>query len=464
MKIKESHIDRELVRRFGFKKFCELAFPHTIQNNYVHSKHIDVIAEYCQDIWDGKIKRGVINVPPASGKSTIISVLYPAWCWIMDPTYKICTVSYSPEISTFFAIKTLDLIQSDWFQERWPIKIKSKSKVARGNYFTEQGGRRVSTSIGSKITGLHFHSVFIDDPLKASDKLARHDEVREYFKETLPTRLIDQNEGKIVCIMQRLKPYDVSAYLLESGWNSLILPMEFVPEKADPRDFRSQRGEILNPRIGPEALENLKIALGDYSFAQLQQDPIDVNECIFKQDYFNDVFVPPVDIPKLDKYILSVDPAMYAKSTSDYSAIVLLGKKKNPEMYYVIDAWRYKQDFADLSRTLEILVQNETKNYGTLECIIENKALGPSLVSQLKAKLPVKEYQCPTKSKEERAHGITHLFRNSRIRISDKLKGEYLKELQEFPNTKHDDQVDATIQGLTYLSDTPMNYWSTLNR
>jgi hypothetical protein len=44
---------------------------------YVHSWHIDAIAEHLEAVTEGRINRLLINIPPGSMKSLMVSVFWP---------------------------------------------------------------------------------------------------------------------------------------------------------------------------------------------------------------------------------------------------------------------------------------------------------------------------------------------------------------------------------------------------
>src|SRR4051812_1628242 len=56
-------------------------------NDYVHGWHIDAICELLEAVTNGKLialgleNRVLINVPPGTMKSLLVSVFWPAWEW-----------------------------------------------------------------------------------------------------------------------------------------------------------------------------------------------------------------------------------------------------------------------------------------------------------------------------------------------------------------------------------------------
>ena len=87
--------------------------------DFVESWHIQVICEHLQAITDGRIKRLLINIPPRHSKSTIVTVMWPCWEWITEPSHKYLCASYSSILSIRDNLKARRLLQSPWYIERW---------------------------------------------------------------------------------------------------------------------------------------------------------------------------------------------------------------------------------------------------------------------------------------------------------------------------------------------------------
>ena len=68
-------------------EFFKLSWPY-IEGNmpYVDSWHIRAIAEHLEAVYARQIKKLIINVPPRTGKTNLISVAFPAWVWIHNPS------------------------------------------------------------------------------------------------------------------------------------------------------------------------------------------------------------------------------------------------------------------------------------------------------------------------------------------------------------------------------------------
>ena len=124
----------ELIKFAIEQKLCEMSFYdffkyswHIVEpsvplsTNWHHKYLCGVLQGEAERIIEGrpKTKDIVINVPFRSTKSLITTVLFPVWCWIRDPKLRFITASYSADLSIEHATKSRDVIQSDWFIERW---------------------------------------------------------------------------------------------------------------------------------------------------------------------------------------------------------------------------------------------------------------------------------------------------------------------------------------------------------
>lgn len=460
-------IESERCKR-DFYYFVMKAFPHVEGNTqqFKASKVYEVICNYFQNIENAG--RYVVNVPPSVGKSTIISILYPVWCWINDPSQKIFSVSYTPALSISQSNKSLQLMLSQWFQERWPyIKFNRPKQLAKNDYQNTSGGRRLSTSIGSKIIGFHADKILIDDPNKADDSKNQHLDTQDWFRNSLPTRLIDQQNGIIVLIQQRLDEDDVSSYCLSNNWKSLILPMEFDPDRKDPLDWRQEKDELLIPeRMNRTSLDKLKLALGNYSFAQLQQNPVNPFDRLFKEDLFK--YIHP-DYSLFKEFIISWDLAVYAKDTSDYSVGILGAKTDNGVV--ILDESRWKADFNEAViniKNYHDMVEASLKKKGiqkSIKMIIENKANGPAIVSALRQNMKnIEEINVGNKSKFDRAQILAYHMRMNEVFYSYDMKEEFINEIMNFPKLRYDDRVDAVGQLVSYSLSKKAGIWDLIKQ
>lgn len=275
---------------------------------YVHGWHIDAIAKHLEAITFGRFlamgleNRLLINVPPGTMKSLETSVFWPAWEWgpAGHPGESYLTTSFAERFARRDSRKMRDLVQSDWYRERWPEIVLTRD--GEMSFANSLGGFREAAPFTS-LTGGRGSRVILDDPhstetVESDAQLATTTRV---FRESLTERLNDKVTSAIIVDMQRLRQKDISGVILDLKfpYQHVMLPMEFEPERrchtAIFEDPRTYEGELLFPERFPrEVVDRDKIALGAYGVAgQYQQRPSPRGGLMFKRHWFQMVDAAP---------------------------------------------------------------------------------------------------------------------------------------------------------------------------
>lgn len=473
----------------SFRTFVEHAWPIVEPGSpFMGGYHIDAIAEHLQACAEGKIRKLLINVAPRHGKSTLVSVLFPAWMWTHTPTERMLYGSYALDLARNDSTKTRRILQTDWYQKRWPHVVLSEDQATKSNFENTMTGRRQITSVGGLTTGLGGTTLVLDDPLNAKDAesaIVRQNAI-DWIREAFSTRL---NPGRQIqiCIMQRLHQNDPSGYFIsEGGYDELILPVEYEgPRKATSIgwvDPRKVPGEILwkeryDTPMGREELSDLKRRLGSVAAAgQLQQRPVPKGGSTFKATWFRYWYDPalcdgepdPVCIPKPDgnyyecpqKAIPKIDDTTTLASwdlsfkggtQNDYVVGQLWGRgiKDDRTSNYLLTQIRGQYDFVETKAEVRRLMQATNPSH----TLVEEKANGAAIIAELKGEIPGLIAVNPQGGKESRASAVAPLFEAGNVWIPHpKMVGfgwvqTFIDEVLMFPRG-HDDQVDAMTQAL----------------
>jgi phage terminase large subunit-like protein len=243
--------------------------------------HMDAIAMHLEAITFGQITpKLIVNIPPGSSKSMLISVLWQAWVWgpCNMPGKKFLSTSYDVGNVNRDTRKTRDLILSEWYQELWPMPLKRQGEASFENYSfgTREGVAFVA------MMGKRGDFVMIDDPhsLTGSESEVERTKAVRIFIEGGQNRLNDQQESAMVIVMQRLHEADLTGALLarELGYIHVMIPMEFEVENKSItpiwEDPRSYDGELMDPVRMPQSAVELLKKDNDYMWAgQYQQRP-----------------------------------------------------------------------------------------------------------------------------------------------------------------------------------------------
>jgi len=157
-------------------------------------------------VTDGHHQRVIINIPPGSGKSLWLNVIFPAWEWGPQnmPHLRYLSGSYSQGLPERDNSRFSRLINSPEYQRLWGDRVKL---VADGKELVEnaQTGWKRVTSTRSGTTGHRSDRVLIDD---ANDPMnVESDPVREattrWLVEVMPDRLVNLDESVIINLQQR---------------------------------------------------------------------------------------------------------------------------------------------------------------------------------------------------------------------------------------------------------------------
>ncbi len=281
----------EAYLRIDFKAFIEKVFATACPGQtYLPNWHIELIAEYLSACERGEMTRLVINLPPRSLKSLIVSVAWPAWLLGQDPGQRIMAASYAQSLANKHSMDCRLVMQSHWYRTLFPDTQLSRDQNEKHKFVTTTRGMRMATSIFGTATGEGGNVLIADDvmnPLHASSVITRRF-VNDWFDHTFSTRLDDKKRGVMVVVMQRLHEEDVAGHLLKKGgWEWLKLPAIASEEEAW-GTYRRHAGELLHPAREDAALiERAKCDLGSAAFAaQYQQQPLPQEGGMIKLEWF----------------------------------------------------------------------------------------------------------------------------------------------------------------------------------
>jgi predicted phage terminase large subunit-like protein len=470
-------IERELGLR-SFYEFVQLAWTHKPPGTpFNDGWHIEVICDALERCYRGdpEYRQIAFCIPPGHSKSSLVSVLWPVWCWMQDPTLGIFNTSFDKTLTYRDAAYSLELIQSEWFEARWGDILSVDPAAAIGEHTNSRGGFRFSTSVGGAGTGRHPDIVIIDDPQKPKEvspnTLAA---VESYWNNTLRSRERDPRTVRRVLIMQRLAVRDLAGVLEEEGgWHFVVLPFRFDPARAYPKDRRTEKGEILwSARHSEETARALERMPPRDRAAQLQQLPVPEGGAIIKDEWikwydaansgklFDAEGKPLPGPPRFVQKIQSWDLAFKATSESDFVAGQLWGVAVAD--YYFIDGILERLDFV---ATIAAIMKMCSAHPGSA-VLIEDKANGPAVMAALGGNVPGVVAVEPLGGKAARLNAASPLFEGGNVWLP---KGHPVAEalaisLVSFPVAPHDDDVDACTQVLNYLHQNFADYAAVMKR
>lgn len=437
--------------------------------------HIELIDELLVKMANREIFRLIVNIPPRHGKSELISKYFPFWYLGNFPDHNVFLVSYQNKFAEQWGKRIRELL-IEYGEKFFGIKLDPKDASAKSLRIQNYGGTLYCVGSAGALTGRGANLIIVDDPIK-NDKEAMSQHQREnlwhWFKATLYTRL--EPSGILALVMTRWHEDDLVGRILNSydfdvvSDTNILNPNFRAKEKlwlllklpaiaTEPDILRRKVGEPLwKERFDVTALTEKRKVLGDFWFSALyQQDPKPTTGRIFRREKFRyflernkhfELLVPEKGafdrefVPSEDCTTFAVvDLAIKSNQQSDYTVAIVFAVSKDKRIF-VRDVVREKFDAADHLEFLESLFFRwKPRLVG-----IESVQYQASLVQRARRLgLPIKELRAD-RDKIARSLPIASMVDAGTVffRRDAPWLETFETELVEFPNGRHDDQVDA---------------------
>ena len=422
---------------------------------FLDNWHIHAVADVLRGVQEGDLKRLIVNVPPRSGKSTLVSVAFTAWLLGHDPRLKIICVSYSESLAKTHAAAFRSTTRCDWFSRAFPAFQVARGGDRSAETITTQHGFRYAVSIAGPVMGRGADIIIADDALSPEAALSDAVRLRELnlWDTAHRTRLNDKQRGAIVLVSQRLHQGDLVGHVLASGdWERLVIPAiatEAKRYKVGPSTFYDREADKVmdSAREPREALDEMRRAIGSMQFsAQYMQEPVPPEGNLVHREWLRFYEERPPDIGVL---VATWDTASTIEEHSSYSVGMLWGAVE--ENYYLLELLRGRFEAPDLRR--KIIEHNAMwKPDATL---IEDTELGRSLHQDLRKTERLRTLlRSPRYDKKARLLAQLARFEDGQVHLPKDAPwlSCYVDELLAFPRSRHNDQVDATSQVLDYFT------------
>ncbi len=441
----------------------------------VDNWHIKVLCDELQLISERLKERKpklydlVINVPPSSSKSTIASILWPVWNWIIDPTLKILSASYGQSLSFKHTTKSRAVINSPKFKRYFPELALKKDMNTKHLYENTSTGERVASSVGSGIIGTHYHAIIVDDPLQANPSDNEVETANDWIFQGLSTRKVDNELTPIILIMQRLREDDCSSMLILKGFNTkhICLTAELSSQTSTDYIKYYQNGLFDPKRLSTSVLAQKRIELGGKGFScQYMQNPLPDDGGILKKNWFKIVKKSTLyasstgdksemsydtniaEMLKNIQWSMVVDSAYTADKENDASAIMIAGSWKNN--LYIKKSYQYWKEYPQLIQ----IIQQHAVEFNCRRIYIEPKASGLSVIQTLRqtTRLNIVDLDSPKDSKIIRVNAIAPIVEAQRVfLLEDSWNDGFITEVCGFPLSKNDDQIDTLVYSINRL-------------
>lgn len=441
---------------FFFRKVIAELYPNHADST---APYLEALCKAAQDVIEGREPRLLVTLPPRYLKSTCFSVALPAFYLGLHPDRDVMVATYSSEFAGLHAGQFRRVINSEWYQELFPGIAIARGQDRVTEMRLTRGGGRKGVSIEGSATGYGADLVIIDDLVKTGDVTSEtmRARARQFYEETLVSRINQKEDPRIIAIQQRLHEDDFAAYLIDKGtFHHVNLPAIATMRQALPlyfdREYARERDDVLWPeRESRQALETMRTEIGEYAFAcQYQQSPIPRSSALVRFD----------DIPRIGELpdrqncapvIISVDPAFTTEPTSDFTVATIWGRYQ--EKWYLLDRDRARLDMPDLINRLRMLRARWSPDRVIIEADGSGRALAQQLRTDENGTSCYLVYHTRSLSKEERLINQSARLVSGEFVLPENPPWieEMRSEFLAFPNGRHDDFVDSVSQALAWL-------------
>lgn len=423
--------------------YCEL----TNGEGFIVGKHIKYICDKVDKFYESDYKYLLVDMPPQHGKSTQLTETLGAYR--MDKYGEnVILASYGDDLARRFGRANRQKLKE------FSLYGNTVTRDSDTDIGLSNGGYLISRGIMAGITGQSADTFIIDDPIKnrqEADSETYRNRLWEEFIATVNTRL--SAKGKVIIIQTRWHEDDLIGKLL-SEFSDMCMQIH-IPLEAEENDVLGRAvGDALFPEIGKDNAwlkEFKRLYVGPSGIrtwnALMQGRPSSAEGNILKRDYWRRFTVTPKVVNIMPIMAMSVDATFKDKKTSDFVSIGIWGK--SGANYYLIDGVKRRMGFIDTIKMIKtLLIKYPMIRYK----YVEDKANGSAILEVLNIQLGGFIGVNPNGDKVSRVEAVSSYAYSGNVYICDDSFGdEFIDECANFPNGKHDDQVDMFSQAISQL-------------
>lgn len=429
--------------------------PRTVQTDA-----LDLLDTNLVDVAEGRCKRLIFSMPPQEGKSERVSRRFPLWLLARNPDTRIAIVSYELGVARRWG----RVIRNDIaLYPGLGLSVRRDTSAAHEWQLEDALGGVYSVGISGALTGRPVDVLIIDDPLKGrkeADSATYRQLCWDFWTDTARTRL--SPDAVVVVVQTRWHEADLSGLLLSSpsasDWRYINIPAQ--AETVDDPIGRAP-GEYLTSARGrtEQDWEDTKRDVGARTWASLYQGhPAPAEGGLFKRSNWRWYGAPrwtsrsdgSMWVHGADELIQSWDMTFKDTKGSDF-VVGQVWARFGAEVY-LLDQIRDRLDFPATCRAVQALSAKWPQANAKL---VEDKANGPAVISQLRSSVPGMIAVNPEGSKYARASAVSPFQEAGNVYLPEPSMApwvdDYIVEHSSFPNGAHDDQVDGTSQALARL-------------
>lgn len=466
--VSETQLVRSICKDCFFE-FVKEFWSTVIQEEPIWNWHIEYlcgkIQQRAERVFAGLPKEQdlIVNVPPGTTKSTIFSVLFPAWAMTRMPHARILVSTHTDNLGMDLSRRSRDVIKSEKYQRCFPeIQIRDDQDT-KGYWANTAGGWRLTCTIGGKNPmGFHAHFLIVDDPIDPqkvhSD--AEITEANRFMNEVLPSRKVNKRVSVTFLIMQRLHQNDPTGNWLSQmagDVEHVCLPAD-TSYKVIPSSLAENYVDgLLDPIRLPRSVLKREEKRGSFFYSgQYGQDPVPLSGGMFRVHRLH-IDIPPVSFRRIVRY--------WDKAGTLGDGAFTVGVKMGLEpashgdepKFWILDVVRGQWESSERERIIKHTAMLDGKS------VIIGVEQEPGSAGKESAENTAKRlagYRVrldrPTGDKAERADPYSVQVNSGNVYLKKGAEWiqDYIDEMRHFPDSTYKDQIDASSGAFAILTKT----------
>lgn len=443
--------------------------PHPVRDEDGVMRHPD------PDRADPVLYQLAIYEPPRHGKSFSVSDHLPAYAMTKYPWLKTHFATYEADFAKYWSGKVLDHLTAKDHADFFGVRVKNGAQAAKESWAIEgNGGEYKCAGVGGPITGRGRHLGIADDLIKNAEEAnsaAVRSKIKDWWTTTWWTRRQKWPDGtpcREILMNTRWHADDISANVVGDSWAVLSLPAIAEDDAERPDLLARLPGEPLCESI--MTADDLAVldsddtnagGMGRQWFAALyQQRPYIQGGNLIHDPFNHATFDGGNYFLKLERSggqageILVVkeadcfrfgmlDLAASEKTTADFTVLGIFDVTPTTPRRIILRHLYKARIGTDLHESLVVDLYRPWK----LRFIgIEDKTFGTNLINTLRRKggINIRSIKAD-KDKVQRAMPLDGHVKNEMLWwMADQAWTQGLEEeVLQFPNARHDDQVDV---------------------
>ena len=431
-------------------------------------------------------------MPPRTGKSALVSQIFPARAMGINPRMQFMLASYSPDLAKEFSNKAKRYVTSERHAAIfWETHL---SQAQAQEWENTMGWKFVATSVGWVATWKWANVLIVDDVVKNAEEASSptyRNKVREWYTQVLSTRKQNDKSATIIC-MTRWHVDDLVGRIQKLEEQMKLEGIEYEPFKLlnikwlieNPNykgtwNYEDKWQSFRPERFSVNSLRRIQMQDPRWFEALYMQDPIGAMGWLLNPDDLMPVRLSDIDNEESKRDLelgIGIDPALSSNSKSCDTAIIMTWRRISTGHLYILDICA--DTFAPtIAINYLYLMINRREAMGFHLRFIGCEDVGSFNAWMVEFRNLLNESQVATgrrdwlyhykpRGKWNKLDRITYnlepaiswrqTYLNENIRADYKTK--LLTQILEFPNSEKVDVVDALAQVVEIWRNIPKSY------